>query len=759
MEDYIKRGWAIFPLKGKLPARGIRWRDESAPKAEGFREGDNVGLDCGKSGLIVIDIDSKADRDGIAEWNALTSKYGIDISGALQAKTGGGGYHFIFKDTTNGEIGNSAGKLGPGIDVRANGGYIVLPPSVHPQTGAKYEQVGSWEGQEPAPVPPVLVGLLRKDKAKQQLLAPAGVSRKPQVIGEIEYTGRDRYAEVAIRNEVERVRSAPSGERNDTLNRAAHALGRLVGAGRLNESDALSQLRSAAGSNGLSANEINATIASGFESGKSDPEYTGRPDAIIVDEAGQRDWEAELIDIINTCVVVNAGKDAEYKKADPNRGTKLRKLFSEWILHEGKYISIPYRNDYKILRYDGKKYCEGGKEHIEAFLRETLVRNHGDEFCKPNFYADILKNLKIDTYCKTDELNPIKLIPFENGVLDPTNRVLMKHSPDLKFTYTTGYNYDPTAECPRWESHIAAHVLQEQQAALQEMAGYMFMDNNRYQKWFLLRGPGQNGKSIVLDTLRRLIGEEAGAGVELKRLANNDFAVSRLYQKKVNICADISATETIDVSRIKTLTGDRRLDVDVKHEDGIDMECYTTLIFSTNICPKLSDRSDGCFRRVVLFDFIKKVENIDSQFQAKIDKELPGIFNWAMVGFDRLRANGKFTWTEDIAKVRDDYERKSDPVAMFCDEYLEEIEVPGGEEFTNMNSAPHTAVYDWYCQFCANVNIQPLSRGALVRKMYRHYRDCGHYVKKYGPVWKGLKLKTILMKHENNNIGEREYSL
>jgi len=375
-------------------------------------------------------------------------------------------------------------------------------------------------------------------------------------------------------------------------------------------------------------------------------------------------------------------------------------------------------------------------------------------------FSEITNNIRIRTYCRKDELDPIELIPFNNGIFNPYTKEFSAHSPTQKFTYTTGYNYDPQATCPLWEGHIQEHVLQDQQAALQEMAGYMFMNNNSYQKWFLLRGPGQNGKSIVLDTLRSLAGEEAGAGVELQRLANNDFAVSRLHHKKVNICADISSSETINVSRIKALTGDRRLDVDVKHEDGIDMECYTTLIFSTNICPKLSDRSDGCFRRVVLFDFIKKVENIDSQFQAKIDKELPGIFNWAMAGFERLIANGKFTWTEDIAKVREDYERKSDPVAMFCDEYLEEIEMPSGnQDVKNVMSAPHSDVYDWYCHFCADVNIQPVSRGALVRRMYRHYRDVGHYVRKYGPLWQGIRLKTIVLKQATHEDDTREYGI
>lgn len=98
--------------------------------------GANVGVACGPSGLIVIDIDPRHGgddslRDLIAgrEWPETPTVI-----------TGGGGTHYYFKAPRDSTIGNSTGLLGPGIDVRAQGGYVVAPPSMH-ESGRSYE----WE--------------------------------------------------------------------------------------------------------------------------------------------------------------------------------------------------------------------------------------------------------------------------------------------------------------------------------------------------------------------------------------------------------------------------------------------------------------------------------------------------------------------------------------------------------------------------------------------------------------------------------------
>jgi hypothetical protein len=85
----------------------------------------------------VLDVDP--DKGGDDSLRKLEEKYG-QLPVTTEVLTGGGGHHYYFEHP-GGSLGNSAGKLGPGLDIRADGGQVVAPPSVHPVTGRTYE----WE--------------------------------------------------------------------------------------------------------------------------------------------------------------------------------------------------------------------------------------------------------------------------------------------------------------------------------------------------------------------------------------------------------------------------------------------------------------------------------------------------------------------------------------------------------------------------------------------------------------------------------------
>src|SRR6516164_7716334 len=113
----------------------------------------SIGMPTGvASARIVIDVDPR--HGGDESLLELETKYGA-LPTTLETKTGGGGRHLFF--VCQGNIRNSAGVLGPGVDVRGEGGYVILPPSLH-LSGANYEWVNG--GQPPADMPPSLEALL-----------------------------------------------------------------------------------------------------------------------------------------------------------------------------------------------------------------------------------------------------------------------------------------------------------------------------------------------------------------------------------------------------------------------------------------------------------------------------------------------------------------------------------------------------------------------------------------------------------------------
>jgi hypothetical protein len=91
----------------------------------------NIGICAGEdSGLLILDVDPKhGGSDSLAKYNSLPQ--------TPQVETGSGGRHYYFRHP-GGDVRNSAGTLGPGLDVRGHHGYVVAPPSLH-QTGKEYK--------------------------------------------------------------------------------------------------------------------------------------------------------------------------------------------------------------------------------------------------------------------------------------------------------------------------------------------------------------------------------------------------------------------------------------------------------------------------------------------------------------------------------------------------------------------------------------------------------------------------------------------
>jgi hypothetical protein len=175
---------------------------------------------------------------------------------AAWARSGSGGWHAYLRMPAGVHVPNSAGRLGPGLDIRADGGSIVAPPSVH-ACGGYYRWLKP--GVEPPEAPDWLVRLA---------LPPT-----PPPIAIVVGTGArpGSYADAAVRGEAEAVAGAPPGARNHQLNLAAWRLGRLAAAGVVDEAVARKALLAAAAACGLPRNESAGTVRSGMTAGLRNP--------------------------------------------------------------------------------------------------------------------------------------------------------------------------------------------------------------------------------------------------------------------------------------------------------------------------------------------------------------------------------------------------------------------------------------------------------------------------------------------------------
>ncbi|MFJ1995717.1 bifunctional DNA primase/polymerase [Streptomyces asiaticus] len=264
------RGYAVFPLsRNKVPAiaspherghscRGgcgqpghgvhdattlsadVRRLFDHAPRAAGY------GVACGGDRrLIGLDLDRHGTADGCAELTRLAAEHGFTIPHTLTVCTPSDGYHLWFTAPEGATVPNSAGRVGPGIDVRGTGGYLVGPGSV----GTKGEYVLHPKLGE-AVVQPIPAALLR-------LMLPARVTPVQRRASPLLRT-RDAALEGLVRV----VAGAQEGQRNSRLYWAACKAWAHVADGHMDAATAERALVEAAVSQGLAERDASRTVAS-----------------------------------------------------------------------------------------------------------------------------------------------------------------------------------------------------------------------------------------------------------------------------------------------------------------------------------------------------------------------------------------------------------------------------------------------------------------------------------------------------------------
>jgi hypothetical protein len=262
LDDYVRRGIPVFPCNplDKQPLTPHSFKDATTDEVQiraWWTQWPNamIGIPTGpRSDIWALDTDKDLANqvDGEVTLAQLEARHG-PLPRTRTSITPRGGKHRLFSWDSNVDIRNSVRKLGPGIDVRGNGGYICVPPS-QTANGGTY----CWEdiSLPPAPAPAWLISL-----AKLKKMTPR--------------------ARAALDDEHKKVSSALPGTRNDTLNKAAFNLFQLVASGELDEQDARDRLYEAAGICGLVADDgapsVWATINSGAAAGRQQPRPRSQP--------------------------------------------------------------------------------------------------------------------------------------------------------------------------------------------------------------------------------------------------------------------------------------------------------------------------------------------------------------------------------------------------------------------------------------------------------------------------------------------------
>src|SRR6187549_3198422 len=278
------RGLSVFPVtpRGKEPLAGSAghleattdpaliermWRDSTFA---------NIGIYAGASGLYVVDVDMNPWKNKIGEqtWAALVAQHGhVDT---YTVRTWSGGLHFYYRMPEGMSLRNTSGKdggrgLGPDIDTRGNG-YVLAPPSFVREVDSTgmHEGVYSVEHDLPiADLPQWIIDLVQDRPAHARPVAgSAPLAADDLVLARVQ----------ALADEL---RDAPDGQGNHTASRIAFWVGQYVGAGQIDDSEAIGILLDAVAGwtwrSDKDAKAMDRTIIKGVADGVKSPRAWERP--------------------------------------------------------------------------------------------------------------------------------------------------------------------------------------------------------------------------------------------------------------------------------------------------------------------------------------------------------------------------------------------------------------------------------------------------------------------------------------------------
>jgi putative DNA primase/helicase len=613
----VPHSWNVIPLKRgtkngfTINDKPLNWKGYSK---DGVTEDDfnswgvmnsdayNWGLLTGeKSGIFVVDLDGK---DGIDNFEAK-AMVDIDSIDTVQSVSGSGvGRHLYFKYPKNKDIGNSASSLVEKVDVRGKGGFLVLPPSLHP-SGNLYHWV---TGKSPKDIEPM--------EAPAWLLRLIEVEKAPKTRGKTD----------EVPSDIEKLLEEGVGEggRNDACARVA---GYYFG-------------------QDLSFDEVMARCLEWNQ--KNRPPL---PD----EEVKTTVSSVEIKDSLN---FINSKGAIRYDKL---------------ATHIIDTYHVVYSKDQKAPYY----FVDGHYE-LDPF-NETL-----NEVCAPlvgfgvmtdTKLKQLLTTIKAHKEIKVDDIEvDIHKILFQNGMLDLKTWEFRQPTYQDKVVLRVPHNYNPEAQCPQFLKYLDDLFDTEYHPVLQEFIGYSLTSHTKFQKALIIQGPGGNGKSVLVDVARCLVGSANSTALNLQQICGSEkkFAVASLRGKLLNVVGENPTRIQNELETLKSLITGDTIHGEFKGIQGFYFKPFAKYMFIMNELPKFNDSTIANYRRWLVIKSTTHVygDDADREITERLctEAEIEGIIAWAMGGLKRLYQQNNFTKSGEITANVEEMARGGNSVEGFIQE-------------------------------------------------------------------------------------------
>lgn len=650
------------------------------------------------SGIFVFDCDSR--NGGDVSYQELVDEFEPFDT---ETNTTPGGQHFIF-ELPNFDVHANSGKIWPGIDIKGEGGYHLVPPS----PGYVTEDTQQAR-QAPKWLRDAIFSYQAKFKWSEGSRNLSPVERKDFDPAAITDNMSDAVAKT-VSYWTGKIRSAPDGHQNVYIYTAARVLFSLCYHGLLDDDDATGLLEAACVAGNHPRDRTLFAIDSGRRAAEDNPDPVD--DALSDDRDILETFQLDDIGNANR-VVFWKGMDIRY---DPDRERFYTFDKKKWIpSREGRILGLVEDVITKISATEALFYSDNTCPVSELNKSKSTPKTYRQVFlewaAKQRFAGKItatslmLKG-RSALWCIGDDfdIDPYKL-NVANGIVDLRTGALHPHNRAEMCSNVIDVPYDPTATCPEWDRFLEmTQPNEEHRKYIQRLMGLTMIGEVRDQIFALHIGSGGNGKGVFLDCCAHVMGEYATTGQRdsfVRKTNSNRIPadIASFEGKRIVIVDELNDNQKMDTALLKDVTGGGKIKAESKNVNPWEYTPKFTLHFRTNHMPDLpSDRSIVRRFRPVRWSVEPTSDQWDTftsphhstPFNYLTKRESSGILNWILEGTRDYLENG-LQVPIDLQLDAVMMLEEQDPFLMFMNECIEHS--PGN---TKDGTQLYKAFRDWY---------------------------------------------------------------
>jgi putative DNA primase/helicase len=563
------------PAAGKKPLiRG--WQKSATTNADQIRAWlsqwphANLGIATGaESGIIVLDVDPK--NGGLKSFARL--EQAIELPPTLTVKTGSGGYHYYFQYPVGMTIGNTAGGLGPGLDIRAEGGFVVAPPSLH-ACGQKYE----WANNLPIADAPQLMERLKRMSSKRpqttstQIIQPGNRNTAlTSIAGRLRRNGADlEQIENALEN-VNHGLEQPLG--SDEVHRIATSVSRYDPALDLTE-EGVAKMFAELFSDSLRYSPYHGWLVFDGKAWRQDLQ------GLIVQEAVKK-----LLSELHQWIDTNMELTSEMRVS---LGKQVRTLRRHGPIHN---IAKLARSAPKVVDREDWSECS------------FLVNFQNGTFD--------LRSMKLRDHDPADRLRVVLPYPYDASMKAPNFSKALSDALD--------------EESARFLLRLYGYALSGKGGG-QKLTIFVGAGKN---------GKSTIAEAVrhALGEYAKTANPETFMKSNNKPAINND--VADLAGARLVTTSELSADQRLDAPLVKRMTGGEQMKARFLHQEYFTFNFNALLVMVSNFSPLFDASDTGIARRLLFlpFDRIIADDAVDEDLPMKLREEAPGIMNLLLQGY------------------------------------------------------------------------------------------------------------------------------